>query len=529
MGRARPVWRPWPHVLVAACLVGAAVAFGGLATPSSAAVDTPAVSFGPDMIVGEADGTIEIPVTLSEAGTGFVEVDYMTHGNGAHDGSTCNFDLAPAFRTLRFEPGDTSETATVQIRDCPDVEGFETFDVTLERIEGATFAGGAPRVGIVDNDTITETPKLVVRDTVVDEKDEVAHVSVLLGGMRGEASEGSVSVDYAATAGTATGGDYTATSGTLTFTPGQTAKTVVVPIVDDVLTEAAESVTLVLSNPSGGTIFDGTGNVTIGHSDATLVQSPRASIPGHQIVGEGDGLAEFVVSLASPSTETHAFDFKTTPLSANGDESASACEASDDFAGIHRRLTFAPGETTKVVPVEILDCPLSKRFKSFLTRLVDPASPSLPLDSARVGIVDNDIVVATPSLHVRDAIVDEQDGAALVSVLLGGAAAHASSSVVSVGYQTTNGTAGAADFAAVSGTLVFAPGETAKTVSSTTRRRRASSSSRLGSPAPAAQRSSTPRPASRSAPATLPPSSTRSFWRRRTRSSASGTASSTSS
>ena len=61
-----------------------------------------------------------------------------------------------------------------------------------------------------------------------------------------------VSVDYATADGTATAGsDYTAVSGTLTFAPGETAKTVSVAILDDAVDEGKETFKLKLSNPRG--------------------------------------------------------------------------------------------------------------------------------------------------------------------------------------------------------------------------------------------------------------------------------------
>jgi hypothetical protein len=62
-----------------------------------------------------------------------------------------------------------------------------------------------------------------------------------------------VTVDYATGGGTATAGvDYTGNSGTLTFASGQTSRTFTVTILPDALDEPNETVTLTLSNPTGG-------------------------------------------------------------------------------------------------------------------------------------------------------------------------------------------------------------------------------------------------------------------------------------
>ena len=77
-----------------------------------------------------------------------------------------------------------------------------------------------------------------------------------------------VTVEYATSNGTATAGDdYTATSGTLTFTPGDVAKTVSVPIADDAIDEGAETMTLTLANATNARIADATATGTINNSD----------------------------------------------------------------------------------------------------------------------------------------------------------------------------------------------------------------------------------------------------------------------
>ena len=73
-----------------------------------------------------------------------------------------------------------------------------------------------------------------------------------------------VTVNYAVTAGTATAGvDFTAASGALSFPPGTTTRTIVVPVHGDDIPEANETFVIDLSGISGGTLADGHGQGTI--------------------------------------------------------------------------------------------------------------------------------------------------------------------------------------------------------------------------------------------------------------------------
>ena len=76
-----------------------------------------------------------------------------------------------------------------------------------------------------------------------------------------------VAVAYTTADGTATAGaDYTARKGQLTFAPGETAKTVRVPVLDDAHDEGAETLSLRLSAASGALIADGVATGTIENS-----------------------------------------------------------------------------------------------------------------------------------------------------------------------------------------------------------------------------------------------------------------------
>ena len=121
------------------------------------------------------------------------------------------------------------------------------------------------------------------------------------------AATGTVTVDYATGDGTASAGqDYTAASGTLTFAAGDTARTVVVTVLDDTVDEGKETFTLKLSKPSGATVSDGEATATIANSDplpqAWLVRFGR-TVAGHV----ADGVSERLMQAdQAPSQATFA-------------------------------------------------------------------------------------------------------------------------------------------------------------------------------------------------------------------------------
>ena len=86
-------------------------------------------------------------------------------------------------------------------------------------------------------------------------------------------ASGTVTVDYATSDATAkAGADYQAASGTITFAPGETSKTILVPVLADQVVEGDETFAVVLSNPSGATLAKTQGVGTI--KDATPTPPP---------------------------------------------------------------------------------------------------------------------------------------------------------------------------------------------------------------------------------------------------------------
>ena len=100
----------------------------------------------------------------------------------------------------------------------------------------------------------------------------------------GAASNTPVSVNWATQDGTAAfGSDYTAANGTVNFAPGETTKTVTVPVSGDTAVEGTENFAVNLSNPVNTRIRDGQGVGTITEDDAP--QAVASQVPPGDIDG----------------------------------------------------------------------------------------------------------------------------------------------------------------------------------------------------------------------------------------------------
>ncbi len=415
----------------------------------AAAVAAPRISAPPNLVAGEADGYVDLPVTLSAPGTKTVTVNYATSTGGG-----CNNLNQAASGTLTFTPGVTTKVVRIILNNCQ-IAGMGWFYLNLSTAVNATIVSPSTLVGIAGDPGPVATPGLYVRDAVVDASAGTVRVPVLLGGPAGAASASTVSVKYTTSNGSAVAGtDYTASSGTLTFGPGETVKNITVPIIDRSGAAPSRSFSITLSGPRNAVITDGTGVVTIGASGAAAVAAPRISAPPNLVAGEADGYVDLPVTLSAPGTKTVTVNYATS--------TGGGCNNLNQAAS--GTLTFTPGVTTKVVRIILNNCQIAG-MGWFYLNLSTAVNATIVSPSTLVGIAGDPGPVATPGLYVRDAVVDASAGTVRVPVLLGGPAGAASASTVSVKYTTSNGSAVAGtDYTASSGTLTFGPGETVKNI-----------------------------------------------------------------
>ena len=388
----------------------------------------------PTVSVSDAEavegGALEFTVTLSQPAFGDVTVDFATADGTAAAGA----DYAAASGTLTFAAGETTKTVTVQTTDDAAVEPSETLSLTLSRASGATTDDATGVGTILDNDV----PAVSVSDAEADEGGGLAFTVTL-----SEPAFGPVTVDFATADGTAVAGeDYTARQGTLTFAAGETGKTVTVFSRQDAVDEPDETFTLNLSGAAGATPADASGEGVILDNDI-----PTARV-GITAAAEGEAL-EFTVSLSQPSFGPVSVDFATV----DGTALAGA-----DYEAASGTLTFEAGETRKTVRVQTTqdgEVEPSETLTLVLSNGVGVVVGEPGEGGGRGTISDDDL----PEASVSDASAEEGEALEFLVTL-----SQPAFGEVTVSYETNAGTAGGDDFEAASGTVVFAPGETSKTV-----------------------------------------------------------------
>ena len=257
------------------------------------------------------------------------------------------------------------------------------------------------------------------------------------------------------------GDDYMAIDATYTIEPHEDHLHVDVDLVADELDEHPEQFSISLSNAMNATPGDTHAVGTIQDDD----DSPSLSISDAS-GGEADGPLSFMVSLSGASGLPIGVHVATGDAPMAADEHHQAT-AGVDYTAVSELLEFAPGETEKMVMVDVIDDMHDERDEMFAVTLNDGMYATLG-DAEGIGtIMDDD---DAPMISIADASAAEGAGEVVFTVSLDAA----SGLPVSVHYATgdmmapegdyTAASAGS-DYTASSGTVVIEAGATEAHVS----------------------------------------------------------------
>ena len=191
-----------------------------------------------------------------------------------------------------------------------------------------------------------------------------------------------VTVNYSTANGTATAGsDFQTASGTLTFAPGETSKTITVAVLGDRTFEPNETFAVNLTRTTNATIGDGNGTGTIVNDDTYV--TPTISIDDVAKAEGRNGTMRFTftVTLSVPFATAVTVNYST----ANG-----TATAGTDYTAASGTLTFAPGETTRTITINVKGDRKREADETLFVNLFGATGGALILDPQGIGTILND-------------------------------------------------------------------------------------------------------------------------------------------
>jgi GH24 family phage-related lysozyme (muramidase) len=280
------------------------------------------------------------------------------------------------------------------------------------------------------------------------------------------ASKQSITVPYTINNGTATAGsDYTDNDGVLTFSAGQTSKTITVLVNGDTTVEQNETLTVKLGTPTNATL--GTSKqvtATIVNDDKTPGSTPTSagnlafSAPTYSINEDGTTVAKVTVTRTGGSSGAVG----ATITLADG----TTRKAYNDYNGNPIVVSFADGDTAaKTIKIPVVNDATTEDSETIKLSLGSPTGGATlgSQKTAVLTVIDNE---ALPTLNISPGTLSKNEGASgttayTFTVTLG----NRTSRTVTVPYTINNGTATAgSDYTDNDGVLTFSAGQTSKTI-----------------------------------------------------------------
>ena len=260
-----------------------------------------------------------------------------------------------------------------------------------------------------------------------------------------------ISVNFSTVNGTATAGqDYTAQSGTVVFPPGVTSVPVTIAVLGDLLPEGVEDFFVNLDGAVDATILNESAFGTILDDDPR----PLLSITDAAILEGDSGTTdmEFVVSFAAPSGQPVSVAYATTGGTAT---------AGTDYVARSGTLSFAPGETSQRITIQVRGDEQLEGDETFYLQLSNATGAGL-LKSQGTGTIFDDDAARRLSI---DEVALPEGNTGTTAFVFPVTLTRASATPVTVDYAVASGTAIVGeDLLHGSGTLTFQPGVTRATI-----------------------------------------------------------------
>lgn len=425
-----------------------AVAIGSIQTDDQADPALPTLSIANIQVEEGAQGTLNL--TLSSAAANDVVVTYATVAVTANNSD----DFVAAAGSITFSAGSLQETLVIETLDDATFEDSELFIVALTDLQGpAVLAVNSAVVTIDDNDVepqVSVANLEIVEGTGSNRTETLTFTSNRL-------SSADITISYRTLGATATSGtDFLASSGSVTIPAGELEAFGSVVLVADGVDESNETFTYEIVDTQGAGVAQASATILILDDDEPALSN--LSISNANAL-ESDNTVQFVLSLSSVSSLDVSVDFQTLNRSA---------QSGSDFVGSTGQLIIPAGSTSISLFVSLVDDNVEEGVEQFDVTLTNVNNAVLSDATGRASITDDDEPPTNDpvDLSIADASATEGNSGQSQDLNFVVSVATSSSQPVSIDYATQPGSALAdVDFAAASGTLTIAAGETTGLIS----------------------------------------------------------------
>ncbi len=249
-----------------------------------------------NLTAAEDQGTITINVERTGGSDGAVSVKYKTGATG--DSATADKDYKHGSGTLNWASGDSgSKQIKLELLRDAVSESDEVVTLTLENPTGNAILAKTNTAKLTIKDATTFGSLRFTQDSYAAREDAGA---ITIGLKRHGGNDGAVSIRVKSGAendSAQAGSDYTALNTVVSWADGDSSeKTVSLKVAEDGDLEETESITLSLSEATGGAVAGNPSIATVNLENTTLPKFGGLGFSNPELsVSEGDGAVQFIV------------------------------------------------------------------------------------------------------------------------------------------------------------------------------------------------------------------------------------------
>ncbi len=407
---------------------------------------TPVVTLSASNIsMAENGGTIDIVATLSNPASKAAKIQ-LDYSGTATNGNDYN-----ATTEINIPSGST--TAQIEISSIDDkiYEGNENITVRIASVTNA-YGSGAQTLTINDDEgkpTVTLTSAALSFSENGGTCDVTAKLS--------NKSAYPVTVTLAFSGIAKVDRDYTTSAAIITVPARSTSASITLTGINNSIDEDDKTLIVDITGVTDGT-EDGSQSIALSVTDDDA--APSFSV-GNTSVAEGDSgtvALKYTVTLSSSSGKVVTIDYATDDGTATA---GIASPALGDYRSTSGTLNFAPGDTSKEVTVLVNGEYTREPNETILLKLSNGSNTSNTTAQA-IGTILND---DDPELILGGTSFISEGTGAIKGFSFTVTLTKPSSNNISVDFTTEDVTAKAGkDYVATGGSIIFAPGETSKTI-----------------------------------------------------------------